>query len=97
MTEYCPGGDLLSLYEDLPGLDEETVKFYAANIVLILESLHAYGIIHRDLKSENIFLDTRGYLKLGDFGHAKELRGKRAFSMCGTREFMAPEMVSAND
>lgn len=62
-----------------------------------MECLHDKGIIHRDLKSENFFLDQKGYLKLGDFGHSKELRGKRAFSKCGTREFMAPEMVSADN
>lgn len=94
MTEFCPGGDLFSLYEDSNiGMDEATAKFYAANIVLILESLHDKGIVHRDIKAENFFIDSSGYLKLGDFGHAKELRGKRAFSMCGTREFMAPEML----
>lgn len=78
-------------------MNEEEVRFYAANIVLILEVLHQKGIIHRDVKAENFLVDAEGYLKLADFGIAKDgIRdGRRAFSMCGTREFMAPEMIGA--
>jgi serine/threonine protein kinase len=76
---------------------ESDVRFFAASMVLILECLHAKSIVHRDVKAENFFIDAQGYLRLGDFEHAKELKGQRAFSLCGTREFMAPEMVSAGD
>lgn len=97
--EYCLGGDLFSLYEnETKGMDEEDVKFYAANIVLILEALHKKNIVHRDIKAENFLVDADGYLKLADFGNAKEemLNGRRAYSICGTREFMAPEMLNAS-
>ena len=96
--EYCPGGDFYSLCNNLEsGMNEDDAKFYAANIVLALESLHEKGIVHRDIKAENILIGQDGYLKLADFGHAKDgmLNGRRTFSKCGTRNFMAPEMLRA--
>ena len=54
--------------------DEDTSRFYAAEIALILEFLHDLkGIAYRDLKPENILIDAEGHLKLVDFGFAKEL------------------------
>lgn len=78
-------------------MDEQDVKFYAANMILILEALHKKNIVHRDIKAENFLVDADGYLKLADFGHAKEgmLKGIRTYTMQGTREFMAPEMLNA--
>lgn len=48
-----------------------TVKFFAAELVLILEHLHEMSIVYRDLKPENILLDERGHIKLTDFGFSK--------------------------
>jgi serine/threonine protein kinase len=76
-------------------LSEETVKFYAAQIVLAVGYLHSKGIVHRDLKLENILVDQHGYLKIIDYGLAKMLKDDElAVSFCGTPEYLAPEMVS---
>ena len=93
--EYCRGGDLYSRYCDFEGVDEDEAAFYTANIVLILEDLHARGIIHRDIKSENFLISDTGYLKLTDFGDSKDKMHKRgrAFTLCGTNQFMAPEVI----
>ena len=57
--------------------DEDTSRFYGAEIVLILEFLHDMkGIAYRDLKPENILLDSEGHLKLVDFGFAKEISNR---------------------
>ena len=56
--------------------------------------LHAKGIVHRDLKLENILVDQFGYLRLIDYGLAKMLKdNEQAQSFCGTAEYLAPEMV----
>ncbi|XP_066876739.1 ribosomal protein S6 kinase-related protein isoform X4 [Kogia breviceps] len=62
---------------------------------LFMSYLHDFGIIHRDVKMENILLDERGHLKLTDFGLSRHLpQGTRAYTICGTLQYMAPEVLS---
>ena len=68
IIEHCPGGDLLSYFDMKDYLTEEEARFYIAEIILGVESLHKNKCIHRDIKPENIFIDKFGHLKLGDFG-----------------------------
>ena len=58
VMEYMIGGDFGSLLEKYVCFDQDIVKFYAAEIVLAIESLHSMNIIHRDLKPDNILLDA---------------------------------------
>ena len=64
-------------------------------IVLAVGELHDKGIMHRDLKLENILIDNKGYVKLIDYGLAKILDNSSdlAMSYCGTPEYLAPEMI----
>jgi serine/threonine protein kinase len=99
VLDYCPGGELffhLSRYKRFP---EGVVRFYSAQLVLALKHLHDGGIIYRDIKPENILLDSEGHIKLGDFGLAKDNITEAAFgafSVCGTPEYMAPEVINKN-
>lgn len=64
LMDYCP----LELINLLPVTDISEITFYAANLLLAIEELHALGFVHRDIKPDNIFIGTDGYLKLADFG-----------------------------
>ena len=68
IIDYCPGGDLLNFLDNKDTLTEEEAKFYIAEIILGVDSLHKNKCIHRDIKPENIFIDKHGHLKIGDFG-----------------------------
>lgn len=55
------------------GFNLSQVKFFAAQLILALECLHNHNIVHRDLKPENVLIDEEGYIRLADFGLAKDL------------------------
>lgn len=71
--EYVRGGNLFDHLCYKRRLDEETVKFISAQILIAMGYLHANKIVHRDLKPENVLMDPSGYIKLADFGLAKFL------------------------
>ena len=71
--EFLPGGDLMSLLMARDILPENEAKFYAAEIVLAIESVHKLDCIHRDLKHDNVLIDADGHIKLSDFGLSKKL------------------------
>ncbi|WEW55943.1 Cytochrome c oxidase subunit 1 [Emydomyces testavorans] len=94
LLDYCPGGEIFSFLRRVRRFSESTAKFYAAEIVLILEYLHdVQGVAYRDLKPENILLDAEGHLKLVDFGFAKQLYSRETYTLCGTPEYLAPEVI----
>lgn len=74
LLDYCPGGEVFSYLRKAKRFSAATSRFYAAEIVLILEFLHEReGVAYRDLKPENLLLDSEGHIKLVDFGFAKRL------------------------
>ncbi|KAK7061925.1 Serine/threonine protein [Favolaschia claudopus] len=68
VMEYLNGGDCAALIKSLGSLPEEWTKNYIAEVVLGLEYLHQRGVVHRDLKPDNLLIDQHGHLKLTDFG-----------------------------
>ncbi|KAF5841276.1 kinase-like domain-containing protein, partial [Dunaliella salina] len=68
VMEYLNGGDCYSLLRNLGALDEEVSRLYIAETVLALEYCHAQGIIHRDMKPDNMLINNSGHIKLTDFG-----------------------------
>lgn len=92
LMEYAPGGELFHYLRKAGRFDVATARFYAAELVLALEYMHIYGIAYRDLKPENLLLDSDGHLKLADFGFAK-LVPDLTWTLCGTPEYLAPEII----
>ncbi len=92
LLSYIPGGELFSHLRRAGRFSADVARFYLASIVLAIEYLHSYNTIYRDLKPENLLLDRVGYLRIADFGFAKEVED-RTFTLCGTPEYLAPEIV----
>lgn len=95
VMEYAPGGDLMMhIHADV--FSEPRAVFYAGCVVLGLQYLHEHKIVYRDLKLDNLLLDSDGYVKIADFGLCKEGMGfgDRTSTFCGTPEFLAPEVLT---
>uniref|UniRef100_A0A8C1U954 cGMP-dependent protein kinase n=1 Tax=Cyprinus carpio TaxID=7962 RepID=A0A8C1U954_CYPCA len=94
LLEACLGGEIWSLLRDRGSFDEYTAKFCVGCVTEAFDYLHNNSIIYRDLKPENLMLDTDGYVKLVDFGFAKKLKcGQKTWTFCGTPEYVAPEII----
>ena len=72
LMEVCVAGDLATLIVKRGGFNEREASFYMRCIMEGLDYIHAMGIVHLDLKPENVFVDEKGYAKIGDFGLAKK-------------------------
>lgn len=102
IMDFLAGGELFLRLGREGIFLESTAQFYIGEIVLALEHLHSRGILHRDLKPENILLGTDGHCCLTDFGLAKDFQweeegeneDEKALTVCGTQEYMAPEMIA---
>eukprot|EP00467_Chlorarachnion_reptans_P011580 CAMPEP_0114535982 /NCGR_PEP_ID=MMETSP0109-20121206/28741_1 /TAXON_ID=29199 /ORGANISM="Chlorarachnion reptans, Strain CCCM449" /LENGTH=767 /DNA_ID=CAMNT_0001719653 /DNA_START=152 /DNA_END=2455 /DNA_ORIENTATION=- len=94
LLEPSLGGELFSVLRVKSYFKQDEARFFAASVVSVFEYLHSKDIIYRDLKPENLLLDDRGYLKVTDFGFAKEVKG-RTWTLCGTPDYLAPEIISS--
>jgi len=101
--EFMAGGDIMSLCiradeTNIIKLDEKTVRFYIAEVVLALQALHERGWVHRDVKPENLLLDATGHVKLADFGSCARLNERAlAYSAVaiGSPDYISPEILAS--
>ena len=99
VLELCPNGSLMDMVKRRKGVTEPEVRFYAVQIAGAIKYMHNKGIIHRDLKMGNIFLDKNMNAKIGDFGLAallvtgRDMQTIRRTTLCGTPNYIAPEIL----
>ncbi|XP_048525385.1 serine/threonine-protein kinase Genghis Khan isoform X2 [Dendroctonus ponderosae] len=98
MDYYC-GGDLLTLlskFEDR--LPEDMARFYIAEMVLAIDSIHRLKYVHRDIKPDNVLLDANGHIRLADFGSCLKLNDDgmvQSNVAVGTPDYISPEILRA--
>ncbi|CDW90361.1 protein kinase domain containing protein [Stylonychia lemnae] len=95
IQEFCPCGDMSKLLTKKKRLTEDEARLYIAEVILAIEYLHSQNIIYRDLKPDNIIIDSDGHLKLTDFGLSKENVDSECHSnsFVGSYAYAAPEII----
>jgi CRP-like cAMP-binding protein len=93
VLELLQGGELFTHLRSKGKLPEQAARFYAASVVYAFATLHAKKIAYRDLKPENLVMNENGYVKLVDFGLAKQLISGKTWTLCGTPDYLAPEII----
>lgn len=76
VMEFVQGGEVFSHLRKLGRFSTDITRIYSAEVCLALDHLHQYDVIYRDLKPENLLLDSRGHIKITDFGFAKVVKDK---------------------
>ncbi|XP_064181104.1 serine/threonine-protein kinase MRCK beta isoform X5 [Anguilla rostrata] len=99
VMDYYVGGDLLTLlskFEDR--LPEDMAKFYVAEMVLAIHSIHQQHYVHRDIKPDNVLLDMNGHIRLADFGSCLKMMDDgtvQSSVAVGTPDYISPEILQA--
>ena len=97
VMDILNGGDLRFHISRYHKFSEEQTRFFIANIIYSLQYIHSNNVIHRDIKPENLVLDEKGYVRITDFGIAKENMPDNSSETSGTPGYMAPEVMKAKN
>jgi len=103
VLELCPNGSLMDMVKKRKFITEPELRYWTVQMAGAIKYMHAKGIIHRDLKMGNIFLDINMNVKIGDFGLAalsmsdKDMKNCRRTTLCGTPNYIAPEILSKDN
>lgn len=92
VTEFLSGGEVFSHLRTMGHFPLDVVRFYAAEILLVLQHLHSNHVVFRDLKPENLVFDQNGHITFIDFGFAKQIE-THAYTLCGTPDYIPPEII----
>ena len=97
IVEYAARGELFNLLRNAGRFDEPTAAKYIVQMSDAIAYCHSKHIIHRDIKPENILVGLNGELKLADFGWSVHAPSSRRTTLCGTLDYLPPEMVTGKD
>ncbi|KAF7216290.1 aurora kinase B [Nothobranchius furzeri] len=93
VLEYAPRGEMYKELQKYGRFDDQRTATYMEEIADALQYCHERKVIHRDIKPENLLLGFRGELKIADFGWSVHAPSLRRRTMCGTLDYLPPEMV----
>ncbi|XP_064640786.1 aurora kinase C-like [Lineus longissimus] len=93
ILEYAPKGELYKELQKYKRFDDKRSASYIAQLTNALIYCHTKKVIHRDIKPENLLLGLRGELKIADFGWSVHAPSSRRATLCGTLDYLPPEMV----
>ena len=93
--EFCPNGDLFSYMRERKRIPESEARAFLYQIMDSISYIHNLGIIHKDIKPENVLIDQHGYLKISDFGLSAFMKkGEMCTVACGSLMYVSPECVT---
>mmetsp|Transcript_23756 Transcript_23756/g.77245 ORF Transcript_23756/g.77245 Transcript_23756/m.77245 type:complete len:910 (-) Transcript_23756:1251-3980(-) len=96
LLERVCGGELFVYFQKYH-IDERDCRFFVGCVVMAFAYMQEAKIAYRDLKPENLLIDSQGYIKVVDFGLAKVLeKGQKTFTTCGTPDYLAPEVMTGH-
>lgn len=93
ILEYAPGGTCFKELQKEKRFDESRTVKYIVQLTRALKYCHSKKVIHRDIKPENLLLGLKGELKIADFGWSVHAPSSRRTTLCGTLDYLPPEMV----
>ncbi|XP_073233742.1 aurora kinase C-like [Porites lutea] len=97
ILEYAPKGELYKELTKMERFDEKTSSNYIRQLADALKYCHSKKVIHRDIKPENLLLGLKGDLKIADFGWSVHAPSSRRTTLCGTLDYLPPEMIEGKE
>lgn len=97
ILEFAPGGELYKQLQQRGHFSEQITAKYISDLSIALSYCHTKHIIHRDIKPENLLIGNKGEIKIADFGWSVHAPTSRRQTLCGTLDYLPPEMVEGKD
>jgi len=97
ILEFAPGGELYKQLTARGHFSEQLTARYIHDLSIALAYCHTKHVIHRDIKPENLLIGQRGDIKIADFGWSVHAPTSRRTTLCGTLDYLPPEMVEARE
>jgi len=93
ILEFAAKGEMFKELNRVTRYDEKTAAMYVRDVASALDYCHIKHVIHRDIKPENLLIDLEGRVKIADFGWSVHAPNDRRQTLCGTLDYLPPEMV----